>query len=312
MEKLTGNSLPGWLVICLLLLPAMTASAQVERYTCPAPEDTLLWQVAGIDHDIYLFGTLHLGKPAFYPLPPRVEEAFRASDFLVLEADIEAAASPETLMSIQQRGMLPAGESLEQHLSAETLSELEDALSGFGVPMAMAMRMQPWLLNVTLGALQLNQYGYMPEFGAEIYLMGERSEGTELRELESIEAQLGFLASLNDESYLRYTLASLGPEVEEEVEELAQAWRCGDKATLTEMIFSELEEAPLSPQEVDRLQETLYFSRNRDMAEKITELIQAEDGDYFIAVGAAHLLGERSINDYLEQHGYELQVVPGH
>ena len=312
MEKLRGNRLPGWLVICLLLLPAMTASAQTERYTCPSPEDTLLWQVAGIDHDIYLFGTLHLGKPTFYPLPPRVEEAFRASDYLVLEADIEAVASAETLRSIQQRGILPAGETLDQHISAETLSQLEEVFSGFGLPMAPVMRMQPWLLNVTIGTLLLNQYGYLSEFGAEIYLMGERSEGTELRELESIEAQLGFLASLNDESYLRYTLASLGPDVEREIEELAQAWRCGDKPTLTESLFSDLAEAPLSPQEVEKLQETLYFSRNRDMAEKISEFIQAGDGDYFIAVGAAHLLGEQSINDYLEQLGYELQVVPGH
>lgn len=311
MKRLRGNTLLRWLVIGLALLPATVLHAQTEAFSCPDPEATLLWQVAGIDHDVYLFGTLHLGKAGFYPLPPRVEQAFRNVDYLVFEADIEAAASFETLMSIQQRGRLPAGETLDQHLSDETMRRLEEVLSGFGVPRAMAMNMQPWFLNVMLSALQMTEYGFMPQFGAENYLMAERAEDTELRELESIEAQLGFLESLNSESYLRYTLASIGPEVEQEIEKMVRAWRCADKAALSELIFSDLEAAPLSSEEVETLQETLYFSRNRDMAGKISEYIRARDGDYFIAVGAAHLIGERSIIDHLQQRGHELEVVPG-
>lgn len=311
MKRSTGNAVLRWLVIGLVLLPAMTLRAQTAGFSCPDPDATLLWRVAGIDHEVYLFGTLHLGKAGFYPLPPRVEQAFRNADYMVFEADIEAAASFETLMSIQQRGRLPAGETLDQHLSDDTMTRLEEALGGFGVPVAMAMNLQPWFLNVMLTALQMTEYGFMPQFGAESYLLAERSADAELRELESIEAQLGFLESLNSESYLRYTLASIGPDVEQEIDEMARAWRCADKAALAEMIFSDLEEAPLSSGEVEMLQETLYFSRNRDMAGKISEYIQAQDGDYFIAVGAAHLIGELSIIDHLRQRGHELEVVPG-
>lgn len=311
MTGLTGTAVVRWLLIGLMLLPAMTLHAQPDGFSCPDPDATLLWRVTGIEHDVYLFGTLHLGKAGFYPLPPRVEQAFRNADYLVFEADIEAAASFETLMSIQQRGRLPAGETLDQHLSEGTMSRLEEVLSDFGVPMAMAMNLQPWFLNVMLTALQMTEYGFMPQFGAESYLLAERAEDAELRELESIEAQLGFLESLNNESHLRYTLASIGPDVEQEIDEMARAWRCADKAALSEMIFSDLEEAPLSTAEVEALQETLYFSRNRDMARKISDYIQAQDGDYFIAVGAAHLLGERSIIDHLQQRGHALEVVPG-
>ncbi|HLP31658.1 MAG TPA: TraB/GumN family protein, partial [Geothrix sp.] len=41
----------------------------------------------------YLFGSVHLGRSDFYPLPPQVEQAFARSDLLVLEVDPAAMSS---------------------------------------------------------------------------------------------------------------------------------------------------------------------------------------------------------------------------
>ena len=47
----------------------------------------------------------------------------------------------------------------------------------------------------------------------------------------------------------------------------------------------------------------LFFSRNRKMADKIKTYLQKE-GDFFVVVGAGHLVGDRSVVDLLRAEGY--------
>jgi uncharacterized protein YbaP (TraB family) len=46
-------------------------------------------------------------------------------------------------------------------------------------------------------------------------------------------------------------------------------------------------------------------NRNRNWAEQIDKLLKEEDGVSFIAVGAAHLVGKNSVQDFLSQRGIE-------
>ena len=46
-----------------------------------------LFKVSANGHTMYLFGTMHVGVPEFYPLEPRIAQAVAGASTLALEID---------------------------------------------------------------------------------------------------------------------------------------------------------------------------------------------------------------------------------
>jgi len=53
----------------------------------------------------------------------------------------------------------------------------------------------------------------------------------------------------------------------------------------------------------------MFDERNAGMANRIREYLNSGKGDYFVVVGAGHLLGEGSMVDLLQQQGYQVTPV---
>ena len=70
-------------------------------------------------------------------------------------------------------------------------------------------------------------------------------------------------------------------------------------------MFGELERDP----SVAPYFELFYFERNRNMAHGIAELVD-EGGRWFVAVGAAHVVGAQGIPTLLAERGYAVRRVP--
>lgn len=274
---------------------------------CEETGESMAWQVSSGDRDIHLFGSIHVGKADFYPLHPEIEQMVQDADYVVFEVDPETASDPSLMLEIQAGATLPPGQTLDNILSDETLERLHRALARFDVPADNFMRMQPWYLTLVLTALQLNQYGYQPQFGLERYLMERKPDDTPLLELESAREQISFLRELNAETYLEYTLRGF-EENGESVEAMMRAWQCADKRALEDFLFEDFSTDEAVRADMARLREKLFFERNRDMTETIEGFITDGAGDYFIVIGAGHLLGEESVVDLLRRRGHE--VVP--
>lgn len=288
-----------------LLLGASAALAHGAP-ACEDPGASMLWKVEAGDRNVYLFGSIHMGKADFYPLKPAVEAAFDASEHLVFEVDPASMADPSLLVEIQSRGMLPAGQTLADVLSPPVLQDLREAMTRAGLPVDTLMRMKPWLLTMTLTALQMTRGGYSPQFGLESYFMGRKPPGMDVLELESVREQIGYLEALNAESFLAYTLAGLDAPPEE-LERMMDAWRCADHEGLKTVLFEDFE-TDADPA-LAGLKVKLIDERNRRMAQGVRDFIQTGEGDYFVVVGAAHLLGEGSVVDLLRRAGVEVQPV---
>jgi uncharacterized protein YbaP (TraB family) len=65
-------------------------------------------------HTCYLFGTVHVGQAAFYPLEPQVTHALQQADRLAIEVDIRNTAAFQ--QAILQYGLYPGSQTMEQHL----------------------------------------------------------------------------------------------------------------------------------------------------------------------------------------------------
>ena len=77
-------------------------------------------------------------------------------------------------------------------------------------------------------------------------------------------------------------------------------WAAGDAAGLGKMIASDIEEA--GPETA----EALIYARNARFATRIDGLMKGS-GRAFVAVGAAHMAGERGVPALLRAKGYTVE-----
>lgn len=305
-----------FVVLLALLLPAFVHAQLIGGSQCADRGSSLLWKVEGSgigDRDIHLFGSIHLGKPEFYPLHPVIDEAFLEAEHLVLELDPRAASDPQVAVQLQLRGMLPAGQTLDQVISAETMRDLEAVMQRMNIPVQNFMNFKPWMVALVLTNLQAAALGYNPLYGIELHLLGRMPAGMNILELESIDEQMDMLESLDPEMFLDYTLAEFESSAEV-MEQLIQAWLCADHEELIEQsgFSEELMAGATAAQKakLDDIYDKMFTRRNRIMADGVGEFAAGGEGDYFVVVGAAHLLGPESVVQMLRDEGFSVTQVP--
>src|SRR4051812_44851267 len=69
------------IIVVFLSLLCLTAGAAFGA------DRGALFKVSGSGHTMYLFGTMHVGQPGFYPLEPRIADAVKNASTLALEID---------------------------------------------------------------------------------------------------------------------------------------------------------------------------------------------------------------------------------
>jgi len=284
--------------------------------TCEDPASSMLWKVASPElsakgTEIYLFGSIHVGKPDFYPLDSEIEAIFREADHLVFEVDPATMADLQIMMMLQREGTLPRGQTLEDVISEEVLTDFRRLMDNIGIPADNFMTMQPWLLTLMLTMIQVNSMGYLPEYGLESYFLSQKPADADILELENIVQQIGFLQTLNAETFLAYSISDFD-SASSEIEDMIQYWMCADKPRLRELLFDSFEDDQMSEserQDMEILMDSLYTRRNIDMAETIAGYADASPGRYFIVIGSAHLLGEGSVVELLQQSGFQVNPV---
>lgn len=340
-----------WFAALLLSMGSATVVAQAgasstEAVVCADSGSSMLWQVTGgklegTDMTLHLFGSIHVGKRDFYPLHPVIEERFRNADKLVFEVDPQGAADPQVALRMQMRGMLPAGQTLPDVISPQTYANLQATLNGLNIPIANFQNLKPWMLTLLLANYQANALGYNAQYGLESYFIAEKSPASRILELESIDQQVEMLDSLDPELLLGHSMNEFDTN-SAEMEQMIQAWRCGDKAALSTSLFDSLTGAAAEPAGAgasaagpaaserfgpanatlvpqanqsdsqvarDVLYDTLYTQRNLHMAEGVESFIDTGAGSWFVVVGSAHLLGAGSVVDLLQQRGYDVSPI---
>ena len=186
-----------WLVLTsltLLVLPP-TAPASVERGS-----KLFLWKASSPTTEVYLFGSIHLGKKEFYPLAKEIEGAFEKSKYLVVEADESKYDAGKLQQMAFEDGIYLPPDSLSKHASPDTMKALGALAEKLGLPAAGLEQMKPWLLSLTLSSMTLVKQGYSPDLGIDRHFTrAAKDKGKDILELESMEYQIKLLAGLSEE-----------------------------------------------------------------------------------------------------------------
>lgn len=259
-----------------------------------------LWVVSDADSTIYLFGTVHVLRPDTPWGSAKVDAAFDSASSVILEIsnpDDQAAIGP----LIQQHGIDPT-RPLSSLLTAEEIAHLNVAAQSIGASAAALDPLRPWLVALSLSMAPLVKAGYDPQSGVELILKARaEAAGKSVDGLETIDEQVRILAGLPEDVQLDFLRATLEAydDATEELDALVHAWSVGDVEAINRLGVVEMREAS------EEIYQALLVRRNTDWADQIQTLL-AGSGVTFIAVGSAHLAGDDSVQEILEDRGVEV------
>lgn len=263
---------------------------------------SFLWEIRAEKGTVHLMGSIHLLKREMYPLDRTIEEAFERSDVLVVESNVRNGAGEERQRRMLQGALYAGEDTIENHLSRETLDLLR--LRFPDLSLERMGRFRPWALAMTIAVIEYEKMGLDTNYGIDIYFLDKAGSGKRIRELEHPDSVIALLNGFSDEYqdlFLRYTLLDL-ETVREQTDRILRAWAGGDASTMEEILLENVREHPdLMP-----VFEALFFRRNEKMAAMIKEYLE-EGGEFFVVVGAGHLVGERGIVELLRGKGYPVE-----
>jgi hypothetical protein len=291
---------------CLVLLFAAVAAGNVLAQKAGAAP--LIWEVRSAGNAVYLLGSIHLGRRDMYPMGPVVEKAYQASKIVALEAD---PTNQQAVMAAISSSLYQPPETLQKNLPASLMARLSGTLERYGIPLEQAQMMKPFLVAITLASIEYVKAGFDPSLGVDMHLAGRaKQDGKPLVELESFEGQMALMNNMSgrlQENLLQVTLDSIDKgEIPALVDSMINAWKAGDGMKLQDAVSAEERKLPAAlAQEFHR---KLMTDRNIAMAGKIETMLKGSDA-HFIAIGAAHLLGQDSVLQMLSEKGYRVRPL---
>ena len=277
---------------------AQTAATTTTTVPSKGPA---LWKVADADTTIYLFGTVHVLPKEIEWYDATIAKAFEGSDILVTEIPMDPASEAAMQSLVMSKGMLPAGTTLRSLLTPEQTTQYTAALAKLGAPPEAFDPMKPWLVGLTFSLLPVMQSGYDMNSGVEKVLLakaGTKPTGA----LETAEFQLGIFDGMAQDAQVTFMMeaATEMDKAKPMLDRMVAEWAKGDADQLAEVMNEGMDDPKVA--------EALLYNRNANWAEWIDTRLD-QPGTVFIAVGAGHLAGAKSVQDLLSQKGIEVTRV---
>ena len=289
-----------------ITLPASIAAPRKRIGPTPVPSKTksFFWEVKSLTNTVYLFGTIHVGKRAFYPLPEVVETAFDQSAKLVVEADV---GNPSTTDELTALVSYVPPDRLDKNIPKPIYERLKTQLERLRIPEAAVVPMKPFVVGGFLSVVEFSRLGYDMNLGVDAYLLSRAKEsGKPVEELESVRSQLEMLSKMPahlQEAFLDNAISVLElNRSSEQVTGMVNAWQTGD-ARLMADVTAEINRGMRLTSQIDDI---LLHGRHDAMMKKIESYLAGKEA-YFVAVGSLHLVGSRGLIQALQSKGYEVK-----
>lgn len=246
-------------------------------------------------------GSLHVLTPAYYPLSPRIDEAFTTSKVLITEADIDAVNDPTTMMGFIGKALL-TDRTLDQVIGADLYKDVMERADKAGLPRVALQRMKPWFAAIALTAPALQSAGFKAEFGIDKHFYDRaKKAGKEFRALETVAFQfdrMDQMSAADQEALLQSTIEDLDTQTGN-VKIIADAWAKGDTVVLEKLLLAGMKTSP-------ELYKRMLVDRNASWVPAV-EACLTQKTSCFVVVGAAHLVGADSLVTMLQKKGYKVE-----
>jgi uncharacterized protein len=271
-----------------------------------ADKKSFLWEVKSATNTVYLFGTIHVGKKSFYPLPDAVEKALAGSKKVVVEADI---SKTDGLADISKMIMYEAPDTLERKIPSALFARLKTQLVKFKIPADGVKPMKPFMIGALLSVNEFTRLGYDMNFGVDAYLIA--SANKQMKPILELESQLGQIELLTNmhpllqETFLENALTAIeAGAVADQMSGVVTAWQTGDAKLMQDVVAA----GNKNGKRISEFDEILLYSRHPAMVKKVEGFL-LDDQPHFVAVGSLHLLGPKGLVELLAAKGYKIRQL---
>ena len=271
----------------------------------------LLWKVSDAggsgDDVLYLLGSIHVLKPADYPLSQDIDAALDDAEHVMFEVEIASLSAPDNVAKMQQAMMAGDGKTLSARLSPDARTRLETLLTAGGGSLEQVEALDPWAMNLSMALGVMQAMGFQADAGVDKHIDARaRAAGKSLGALETVDDQFAALdaAPMAEQVAGLEEFLAAPTRTVAQLDQLHKAWMSGDIDTLDKTLRAEFEtESP----ETYRL---INVARNDRWLPQLEARLTRQNGDDTLAVvGAMHLLGSDGVVEKLRARGYRVERV---
>ena len=296
------------MTLAVLLTAAVSVNAQ------------LLYKISGngLEKPSYIIGTHHLATVGFVEKINGVKEALTETEQVYGEVKWDAMANPDSLKAMQEKMMLPEGQTLKTILTPEQYKRLDAFMTAkLGAGMSNPM------VEAQMG--KLSPMALVTQFQVLLFMMnhmGEFDPSSTFDQYFQAQAQknnlpCGGLETMSFQAQVLYGSTPMERQVEQlmclidneqfnvqMLEEMTKAFYAQDLDALKKAMDLKLGTSCDSTPEEEA---ALIDNRNADWLTKMPAIMK--QAPTFFAVGAGHLLGEKGVLQLLRNAGYTVEGV---
>ena len=280
----------------------------------------LLYKISGNDLEkpSYIIGTHHLANVGFVEKINGVKEALTETEQVYGELKWDVMANPDSLKAMQERMMLPEGQTLKTILTPEQYKRLDAFMTA-----KMGAGMSNPMVEAQMG--KLTPMALVTQFQVLLFLMnhmGEFDPSSTFDQYFQAQAQknnlpCGGLETMSFQAQVLYGSTPMERQVEQlmclidneqfnvqMLEEMTKAFYAQDLDALKKAMDVKLGTSCDSKPEEEA---ALIDNRNADWLTKMPAIMK--QAPTFFAVGAGHLPGEKGVLQLLRNAGYTVEGV---
>ncbi len=265
---------------------------------------SLCWKITGnkLEETSYLYGTFHSQDNRVFQFKEGVEEAFQQADIYAMELNMDSVNRSEMLDAM----LMDSGQTLKTLLSPKEYDLVNQFfIDSVGMSLFLFNKMQPIITTQIVVTKDLNQE---QQNALDLHWFKEAKKlGKELVGLETMKEQVNAFKSIpvkTQAEELVKAVQDYGKQEQMSMDDMLAIYISGDLDSLMTVIDVNAESSSIS---MEKFNEAFLYKRNVNMANRVEEYLRK--GSVFMAVGAAHLPGEKGVIELLRAKGYHVEPL---
>ena len=291
-------------LLAAALRPAIPATSNQKE---AGLKKYFFWKAMSGSHTLYLLGSIHFATNRIYPLPADVENAFKTSSVLILEANFSEAHNPDMMQEIVPQGISQNENELWMHLDPKTTKQFKEFCNAHHLSLTTVGHMKPWLASFLISSAKTPKSAATGDFGIDNHFSDLAKGKKTIVGIETVQNQFKLITEVPDDIAVLSikSILNAGPFDKDGDRKLEDLWLSGDtKAFSKVFLASEV----TTPKRVRDWQEASNQKRNLKMADCAESHLKTESITFMI-VGTEHLALDGGVVDILRKSGYKVEQL---
>jgi uncharacterized protein len=287
-------------VFTLICGAALALSSNLAHAQLTKP---FLWELSKNGKTVHLFGSLHVGQPDFYPVPPTVRSRFDAADVIAVEADV---TRDDTRVACNK--LAATSDKLAKLLPEEEMLQLSRYAQASGMDLKKLDGRKLWMVNLILTVTELTQLGVDFEDGIDLVVTREahflKKKVVEIEGQKQCASLAGADGAEAVAGMNRFLTAVRENKMEKRINDMIAAYRKGDGEAIAKITLDEFGDSAAGL----RSRKRVFDDRHESMAETIDGFF-AKKESHFVVIGVGHMFGPNNLLQALEKRGVKVSAV---